>query len=263
MQRDLKSRNNAFEMTRSKASAPVSPKVGFLIVLEGIDGSGKTTLAPLVCERLRPPTGRVLPLFKKFVDYEDVYTRNHLKRLRHVIWDEQKPSVDVMGGAHWALLIAGWYAVLQARTLATSCDTLVSDGWYFRNIVKSLEEHEGLDETWVRTLFAPVREADAVVLLDMKPELALQRGREFDPRESGERALGGPTDFVTFQSRIRRRLLRMAASGNWIVVPVRDQQSPEALADLVSDEISRRLGWAASNQRSLIQNNIDMNERVI
>ena len=230
-------------MSKSGSRDRSSQKNGFLIVLEGIDGSGKTTLAPLVCERLRAPTGRALPLFKKFVDYEDAYTRDHLKRLRHVIWDEQKPPVDVMGGEHWALLIAGWYAVLQARTLATCDNTLVSDGWYFRNIAKALEEHEGLDETWLLTLFAPVREPDAVVLLDVKPDLALQRGREFDPRESGERALGGPTDFVTFQSRIRRQLLRMAASENWIVVPVAKQQSPEALADLVSDQISRRLGW--------------------
>jgi dTMP kinase len=230
-------------MNRSKTSEGTIHKGGFLIVLEGIDGSGKTTLAPLVCDRLWPPTGRALPLFKKFVDYEDAYTETHLKQLRHVIWDECKPKVDVMGGEHWALLIASWYAVLQERTLATSDNTLVSDGWYFRNIIKSMEEHEGLDEAWLRTLFAPVRAPDAVVLLDVKPELALRRGRAFDPRESGERALGGPVDFVTFQSRIRRQLLRMAATENWIVVPVGEQQTPEVLADLVSEQISRRLGW--------------------
>ena len=232
-------------MNKLKASDRPPHKDGFLIVLEGIDGSGKTTLAPLVCDRLRPPTGHALPLFKKFVDYNDAYTRTHLRRLRHVIWDERKPSLDVMGGQHWALLIAGWYAVLQARTLATSENTLVSDGWYFRNIVKSMEEHAGLDEVWLRTLFAPVRVPDAVVLLDVEPELALQRGRAFDSRESGGRALGGPTDFITYQSRIRRQLLRMAASDNWIVVPVGEQQTPEVLADLVSEQISRRLGWKA------------------
>lgn len=228
-------------MNESKASDQPSRK-GALIVLEGIDGAGKTTLVPLVCDRLRPPTGRALPLVKKSVNYEDAYTRTHLKRLRHIIWDERKPATDVMGGQHWVLLIAGWYTVLEVRTLATSDNTLVSDGWYFRNIAKSIEETD-VDEAWMRTLFAPVRVPDAVVLLDVKPELAQQRGRVFDPRESGGRALGGPTDFVTFQSRIRHQLLRMAANENWIVVPVGEQQTPEQLADLVSEQISKRLGW--------------------
>lgn len=225
-----------------KAGDRASDKCGFLIVLEGIDGSGKTTLAPLVCDRLRPPTGRALPLLKKSVDYEDTYTRTHLRRLRHVIWDERKPSADVMGGRHWALLIASWYAVLEARTLAMSDNTLVSDGWYFRNIAKSLEETV-IDEAWMRMLFAPVRAPDAVVLLDVKPELAQQRARAFDPRESGGRALGGPTNFITYQSRIRQQLRRMATNEDWILVPVGDRQAPEELADLVAEQVSRRLGW--------------------
>jgi len=230
-------------MNKMKFSERGSDKRGFLVVLEGIDGSGKTTLVPLVCQRLRPPSGQALSLLKKGIEYEDAYTRAHLKRLRHVIWDERKPSVDVMGGEHWALLIAGWYAVLQARTLATSHDTLVSDGWYFRNIAKSLEEHAGLDEAWLRALFVPVHAPDVVVLLDVKPELALQRGRAFDPRECGERALGGPTDFVTYQSRIRCRMLGMAADEGWIVVTVEEEQTPEELADLIAGQIGRRLGW--------------------
>jgi|CXWL01.1.fsa_nt_gi thymidylate kinase len=215
---------------------------GFLIVLEGIDGAGKSTLAPLVCERLRPPWGRALPLSKKFVDYEDAYTRTHLKRLRHIIWDERKPAQDVLGGRHWALLMASWYAALETRTLASNTNALVSDGWYFRAIVKTMEE-TGLDGAWLHLLFASVRQPDAVVLLDLKPELAFARGRAFDPRESGGRALGGPTDFVTFQSRIRGQLLRMAAQGNWIVAPVGEEHTPEALADIVAKQIEERLGW--------------------
>lgn len=226
-----------------RPGSPATTGRSHLIVLEGIDGAGKTTLAPLVCERLRPPTGRALPLVKKFAGYEDRYTRTHLRRLRQIIWDERKPRLDVMGGPHWALLVAAWYAVLEKRTLAVSDATLVSDGWYYRNIAKALEEHDDLDEVWMRALFAPVRAPDAVVLIDLDPGLALQRGRAFDPRESGGRALGGPVDFITFQSRIRRRLLAMATSEHWIVVPVEAQHSAEALADLVCACIHRRLGW--------------------
>ncbi|MGH6950549.1 MAG: hypothetical protein ACREH4_06735, partial [Vitreimonas sp.] len=80
------------------------------------------------------------------------------------------------------------------------------------------------------------------------PELALERGRAFDPRESGERALGGPSDFVTFQSRIRRQLLRLAGEENWIVAPVSEHQSPDALADIVSEKITERLGWPRQEQ---------------
>lgn len=230
-------------LCESKSKDEKGAKQGQLIVLEGIDGSGKTTLAPLLCQRLRPPAGRALPLFKKTVEYDDTYTREHLTCLRNVIWDEQKPAVDVMGGEHWALLIASWYAVLQARTLADCHDTLVSDGWYFRNIAKALEEHEEMDEIWMRSLFVSVRKPDVVVLLDVEPRLALERGRNFDPRERGERAAGGPTDFVTFQSRVRGQLLRMATNEHWLVVPVEERQRPEALAEFVAAQVSQRLAW--------------------
>lgn len=222
-----------------------SRKPGAFIVLEGIDGSGKSTLLPLVCQRLRPPSGCVRPLSKKLIDYDDAYSREHLTCLRHAIWDEHKPSADVMGGEHWALLIASWYAVLQSRILGVATDTLVSDGWYFRNIVKAMEEHEGLDEGWLLSLFAPVRRPDAVVLVDVDPRVALTRGRNFDPRECGERALGGPVDFVTFQSRVRKGLLAMAGTYDWIVVSVAQSQRPDVVADVVAEQVNRRLGWSA------------------
>jgi thymidylate kinase len=215
-----------------------------LIVLEGIDGSGKTTLAPLVCARLSPPGGPAEPLLKKFVDYPDAYTHRHLKRLRHVIWGERKPSDDMMGGEHWALMIAAWYAVLSRRRLEGAAQVFVSDGWFFRNIMKSIED-AGLDEAWLTGLFEPVAPPDLVVLLDVLPEVVLARRRKFDHRECGGWATGGPVDFVTYQTRIRRRLLTMAENCDWAIVQPAPSESPDALADRVADLISDRFGWSS------------------
>jgi len=213
-----------------------------LIVLEGIDGSGKSTLAPLICERLRPPQGNARPLLKKFVDYDDRYSRGHLRRLRHVIWGERKPKIDAMGGEHWVLLIAAWYAALSRRLLPGISDTLVSDGWWFRNVAKSIED-AALDETWVRALFSPVASPDLTILIDIDPTLVLKRVRRFDHRELGGWAQGGPTDFVSYQSRIRKRLRDMAVASGWFVVEPRATEEAPELADRIVTAVHRQLGW--------------------
>ncbi|MFC7923905.1 dTMP kinase [Streptomyces cinereoruber] len=206
-----------------------------LIVLEGIDGSGKTTVARLVAEALGP--GGAVPAGKKDVGAVDPATAARAAALRDLVWSSPEAHGDTYGAAHWILLIASWYAGLaRLRPELTDADTVtVMDGWYYRNIAKTLIR-EPLDPHWVESLFAPVPEPALTVLLDVDPEVARSRRGTFKDTELGrwDGFTGPPHEaFRDYQSVVRRALLRMAAERDWLVLVPHPDDPPEHTAAAV------------------------------
>ncbi|WP_327154100.1 dTMP kinase [Streptomyces tubercidicus] len=206
-----------------------------LIVLEGIDGSGKSTVARLVARELDP--GRTAPAGKKDIAAADPGTAARADLLRELIWSSPEEQGDTYGAAHWILLIASWYAGLARLRpeLADGETVTVMDGWYYRNIAKTLVR-EPLDAHWVESLFAPVPEPALTVLLDVAPEVAWSRRDGFKDTETGrwDGFTGPPREsFCGYQSLVRRELLRMAAERGWSVLTPDPDDPPEQIAAAV------------------------------
>ncbi|GHB75614.1 hypothetical protein GCM10010347_52510 [Streptomyces cirratus] len=208
-----------------------------LIVLEGIDGSGKTTVARLVADALAP--GGTAPAGKKHIGAADPATEARAAVLRDLIWSSPEEQGDTYGAAHWILLIASWYAGL-ARLRPGLADPdaeslTVMDGWYYRNIAKTLVR-EPLDAGWVASLFAPVPEPALTVLLDVDPDVAWSRRDTFKETELGRwDGYTGPAreSFRGYQSVVRRELLRMAAERDWLVLTPHPNDPPARTAAAV------------------------------
>ncbi|MFD5483306.1 dTMP kinase [Streptomyces hawaiiensis] len=209
-----------------------------LIVLEGIDGSGKSTVARLVADEL-DPDGTYRATEKKSIGPADPATEARAAALRDLIWFSPEEQGDTYGAAHWILLIASWYAGL-ARLRPELADghpdtVAVMDGWYYRNIAKTLAR-EPLDSHWVESLFAPVPEPALTVLLDVAPDVAWSRRATFKETELGrwDGHTGPPRDsFRAYQSVVRDGLLRMAAERNWLVLTPHPDDAPARTAAAV------------------------------
>jgi thymidylate kinase len=185
-----------------------------IIALEGIDGSGKTAIAQLLCREFEKENSSTKNWSKASADFEESYVRAQMLKLRELIWcptDEEPPN-DLLGTHYYLFLMAAWFSVVQrCRLQQIQENNLIAifDGWYYRTIVKAFIR-QNLDTTWLRTLFATVCEPDFVVLLDIDPAVAWSRRPKFKPTEVG--AWDGFTGdsfntFCSYQQLVRQQLL--------------------------------------------------------
>ncbi|NEB74293.1 hypothetical protein G3I40_03435 [Streptomyces sp. SID14478] len=226
-----------------------------LIVIEGIDGSGKSTAAAMVAERLS--TGRApsspTPGGKKAIGPTDRETEARAVRLRDLIWSSPESAGDTFGATHWILLIASWYAGLtrlRPDLQPSHPGVCVMDGWFYRNIAKTLVR-EPLDPQWVESLFAPAPEPDLVVLLDVPPDVAWERRETFKDTELGRwDGFSGPAReaFCAYQSVIRQELMRMADQRKWLVLSPDRHTTAEQTAAAVVEHVTRAERTAAGAQ---------------
>ncbi len=199
----------------------MTPRRGFFIVLEGIDGSGKSTHRRLLAERLREQ------------GYEVVETREpsdgpigRLLRERSEQGFRFSPSVE-------ALLYAAdrLHHVEEVIKPALRAGRIVVSERYLHSSI-AYQGAGGVNVDWIRTLNHYTLEPDLVVFLDIEPETALERlkGRRLTAYE----------DYET-QRRVREIYLRLVEAGELVRI---DAERPveevhEELLELVMERIRR------------------------
>lgn len=220
-----------------------------IIVLEGIDGAGKTTVAESLRQALRDQRFEVEYWPKSSAEFEDAFVRNQALSLRELIWDPigGKPAEDVMGTHYYMFLIAAWFSIVAKHRLRQikENDTLaIFDGWFYRNIAKAFIRDK-LDKAWLRTLFAGVSEPDLVMLLDLDPSVAWGRRSQFTLDEVG-RWDGfdgdGFNSYCTYQQSVREQLLEFAAEYGWTVINQTQTTSVEEVVAKIRDQVLNRSG---------------------
>ncbi|HEY6785969.1 MAG TPA: hypothetical protein VI365_01535 [Trebonia sp.] len=83
-----------------------------LIAIEGIDGSGKSTVAPLVHRALNRTDSPSPTLSKNEIGPSRPETAQGAEILPRLIWASTETADDTFGAAHWILLIASWNTAL-------------------------------------------------------------------------------------------------------------------------------------------------------
>jgi thymidylate kinase len=230
-----------------------------LVALEGIDGVGKSTIAPDLCERLRQTVTVDVELWRKS---DPVAAPGpaavKARELHDLIWrhPEGEPEADVLGTRYHLFLHAAWFALVQryrVRPLrARPGAVAIADGWYYRSVAKAVAR-DGLSEQWCLSLFESAGAPDLVVLVDVDPRVAWHRreGR-FSPWELG-RWDGGVDDpytsFCAYQTRLRLLLHAFAVRYGWAVVAPDESWSRQRVLHAVHERIIDEIGGSDERVR--------------
>lgn len=211
------------------------------VAFEGNDASGKSTVAALVAREL-DGRGRDWTLVeKKGVAAPDPRVAERLGQLRLPLWDYPKDApVAAWGDHHWLYLQAAWFSLVDrcvVGPLLAGGSGVVVDNWYHKLLAR-YRVKPAFDHELAASVFTHLTQPDIVVLLDVDPKDALDRRAKFLPSEAGVfEGLDGASQesFVTYQAAVREELLRMAAGGDWLVVPT----GGAGVAHVVEETVAR------------------------
>jgi dTMP kinase len=217
---------------------------GRLICFEGIDGSGKTTVAHRVAAELERKSGNAVFLERRGTDYPKDYQSKRMALYHQLIWEYGDDPIHELGDLHSLYIMAGWFAVLdlvKVRPMLTRQSYVLMDNWYYKFAARYALKKE-VDFAHVLRCFGELTVPDTVVLLDVDPEVAVRRKSTFNLAETGslDGFQGDPREsFVRYQSAVRDVLRTFAQDGQWIVVGVTQADSEEAVVARVLDLLPR------------------------
>jgi hypothetical protein len=179
----------------------------------------------LVFEELRRRHPETVLCERKHPTFSDPRVAEQMRHLREVLWPARGPDLvaSPWDDRFWALSLSAWHLALQEHSALKRIQSGafgIFDCWHHRLEIKL--GLKGVSPAWTRGVFAPVRQPDMIVLLDIEPSLAYERRRgAFCAYELGrwDGFEDGPeVSFCGYQEKIRRGLLRRALRDGWSIV---------------------------------------------
>jgi len=222
---------------------------GYFIVVEGIDGIGKTTVAAEVMTLLhdrgvgfcgRKTIGRTHP----FVERE-------MATLARLLWGGGDGHADHLFPVHyWIHLQSAWYAAFSNIVLAPLLDrgvTAIVDGWFYKLLARQLIR--GMDRDYLQAIFAHLPKPDRVFLLRGNVAQIWSRRGDFKRHELGLHAGYGTlsvASFLDYQSRTQDELARLAVEHDWVVIDVPAGETSAETAARIAAHVTELLERAVT-----------------
>ncbi|MDQ0926457.1 dTMP kinase [Bacillus atrophaeus] len=214
--------------------------MGNFICFEGLDGSGKSTVAKKVVEKLKELDFEVIYLDKKNCDFLDAYVNKHMKTIKSILWDYAPDEpLYKLGDYHWLLLNASWFAALEnciLRPLLKKDSIVIMDNWYYKLVARFILK-DGFDKTLIETSFRNLVRPDLTIFLDVDPEVAVSRRDSFSITETGnmDGLVGKSKDnFIIYQNKVRKVLNQMSEEVNWLKIDTNIKDENSVVGEAVS-----------------------------
>lgn len=186
------------------------------IVLEGIDGSGKTTLAKAVAERY-PNT---VFISRKSLPSEKSFVSEQMAKVHELMWTPNHGALDhLLPRDYWVFLQRTWYTLLQEFVIEPELQAgknVICDGWFYKFWARL--EQQNYQFEYLETIFSAVKKPDKVVLLDVSVEEVLRRKQDFKEYEMGSHLdgkEGSIEKMIHFQATTHKNLKNYARKYNW------------------------------------------------
>lgn len=201
---------------------------GKFIVLEGVDGVGKTTLA----SKLNLEEEFVHVKRKQISQINDFVDSQMLKHNK-LLWTEDGSMDHLLPPCYWISLHAAWYILLTnfvIEPLLKEGKNVIVDGWYYK--LKARLALQGEDMEYVNNIFKPIVKPDMIILLNVELEKIWERKKEFRAYEFGKFKDSSTEEqkssFIEYQTNTYKNLEKMASLGeNWRIVNLEDYNIEE------------------------------------
>jgi dTMP kinase len=220
---------------------------GLFITLEGIDASGKTSIAVKIQELLRTRGVSVAQLEKKQTEYSSPYLTNFMTNFKGLLWDSKNTDpVTEIPDEGWLFMHALWYRIIAEHLinpLLESNQIVLIDSWYYKILARFLLK-EKFDDSLTYKVFDSLPRGDYVFMLDAHPEVCWKRRNNFKQSELGGHDFYEGTPYLRFteyQSKVREQLLKLSQKNKgWFVIDTQDMDV-EKVANLVVEQLNECL----------------------
>ncbi|MFZ5979858.1 MAG: dTMP kinase [Candidatus Zixiibacteriota bacterium] len=205
------------------------------IVIDGIDGCGKSTQVKLLYDNL---VKRGLPVtVSKWQDssyIQKLYIGDLIKRI-------QEGSVRIPPESRTFLLGADISYRLEnmIKPSLEQGHIVIGDRYVYKIIAQGIAR--GLDKKWLQELFSFAPAPELVIMLDVPPEVSLERitsSREISYYEAGLDVLNisdKSAAYLEFQHRVRAEMLKLMEAVNGKVID--GGQSVKKQSQLIQDQV--------------------------
>lgn len=218
--------------------------MGKLIVLEGIDASGKTSISRMLYCRLAAEGKRCMLLSKKNPKMEGAEESQYVEKLRNIVWAEKTKGIPwgFLNETQWILQLSLWYSVLTEqyiKPLKEKEDILLVDGWFYK-IYARCQLNKNVPYTLLDEMLKSLDVADEVYLLDNEPEECWERRTDFKDTEVapyGEKIRNYRESFVGYQGKVQNNLHKIAEGHGWDIINCRKKKEK-----IIVEDIHKRMG---------------------
>jgi len=185
-------------------------KRGKFIVLEGVDGVGKTTLASQL-----DMTEEFVHVKRKQISQIEPFVDSQMLKHNKLLWTEDGSKDHLLPTTYWITLQAAWYILLTnfvIEPLLKEGKNVVVDGWYFK--LKARLYLQGEDMDYVESIFNPILKPDIVILLNVQLQKIWERKKDFRAYEFGKFKDSDTEErkesFIEYQTNTYKNLENMA-----------------------------------------------------
>lgn len=213
------------------------------VVIEGIDGSGKSTLTKIVGKKLAELKYQINVIDKTEQVYESTFANGQMQNIKKALWEYPKNSnILEMGDFHWLSLIASWYyaidelAIIPAKTSNVASYVLI-DSWFYKYAARYFLK-ENFDTDFVNIIFSKLTKPDIIVFLNVDPKVAAKRKNgSFKPTECGvieQPKLANEENFIKYQSNVQKQLLATCGFNNIIEISIGEKDIDTLANEIVN-----------------------------
>jgi thymidylate kinase len=211
-----------------------------LIVFEGIDGSGKTTLA----YHLRDELGEnAFFLSKKSIEAGTEFQRQFMSEIKPILW-ERKPNepISEIDEESWLYLHMLWYHMLQNFVIINKLEEyeyVIMDGWYYKFLARHFVNKK-METSTAKYLVNRLLQPDKIFLLNAPPEICFNRKGIIKASECGAHEKGTKTewainDFCEYQKKVYDAYLEILNGSSMSII-----DASQAI-DSILDEIIKKV----------------------